>query len=96
MNEDVYVSPNVWKIYTISYMHYNTVGTLVGIVVGLLVSYLFPTDQKVDLKLLTPCIRKFMYHDSRGAECCNMREEDSVNTITMDKKYIPETQDTKF
>lgn len=61
MNEDVFVSPDVWKIYTISYMHYSTIGTIIGIVVGLAVSLLFPTDKHVDPKLLTPCIRKFVY-----------------------------------
>lgn len=58
MNEDVYVSPDVWTIYTISYMHYSTVGTFIGIAVGLVISLLFPTDQNVDPKLLTPFIRK--------------------------------------
>lgn len=61
MNEDVYVAPNVWKIYTISYVHYNTIGTIVGIAVGLIVSFLFPVDQNIHPKLLTPFIRKLMY-----------------------------------
>lgn len=61
MNEDVYASPNTWKIFTVSYMHYPTIGTFVGIAVGLVVSLLFPTDQNIDPKLLTPCIRKLMY-----------------------------------
>ncbi|VVC39886.1 Sodium/solute symporter [Cinara cedri] len=95
MNEDVYVSPNVWKIHTVSYMHYNTVGTLVGIGVGLLVSYLFPTDQKVDLKLLAPCIRRFMYHDSPNPECCSMKEVKPASTINTDEKYV-HTHDTKL
>lgn len=63
MNEDVYVSPNVQKIFTISYAHYTTIGTVIGIVVGLAISLLFPTDQKIDPKLLTPFVRKFMYPD---------------------------------
>lgn len=58
MNDDVYVGPNVWKIFTVSYMHYNTIGTVVGIAVGLVVSWLFPKDQNIDPKLLAPCIRK--------------------------------------
>jgi len=58
MNKDVYVSPNVWKIYTVSYMHYSTIGFLVGMAVGLAVSLLFPTDQCVDPKLLAPWLRK--------------------------------------
>lgn len=58
MNDDVYVSPNVSKIFTVSYMHYNTIGTVIGIAVGLVVSWLFPTDQNIDPKLLAPCIRK--------------------------------------
>lgn len=57
----MYASPNVWKIYTVSYMHYSTVGTLVGIAAGLVVSLLFPTDDEVDPRLLTPCIRKFTH-----------------------------------
>lgn len=61
MNEDIYVSPNVWKIYTVSYQHYSTIGTLVGIAVGLIVSLLFPTKQNIDPKLLTPFIQRFMY-----------------------------------
>lgn len=61
MNEDVYVSPNVWKIYTISYQHYSTIGTLIGITVGLFVSLMFPTKQNVDPKLLTPFVRELMY-----------------------------------
>lgn len=61
MNDDLYVSPNVWKIYTVSYMHYNTIGTIIGIAVGLAVSFLFPVDQNIHPKLLTPFIRKFMH-----------------------------------
>lgn len=61
MNDDVYVNPNLPKIYTLSFMHYSTVGTLIGIAVGILVSLLFPVEQNIDPKLLTPCVRKFMY-----------------------------------
>lgn len=61
MNEDIYVSPNVNKMFTVSYMHYNTIGTVVALIVGIVVSLVFPTEQKIDPKLLTPCIRKFMY-----------------------------------
>lgn len=61
MNNDVYVSPNVWKIYTVSYMHYSTIGFLVGMAVGLAVSLLFPTDQCVDPKLLAPWLRKLTH-----------------------------------
>lgn len=62
LNEDVYAGPDVPTIYTISYMHYSTIGTLVGIAVGLAVSLLFPEEeQDVDPKLLTPFIRKFVY-----------------------------------
>lgn len=60
MNEDVYVGPNVWKIYAISYMHYSTVGTLVGVAVGLVVSLFFSPDKRVDPKLLAPCIREYV------------------------------------
>jgi len=62
LNEDVYAGPDVPTIYTISYMHYSTIGTLVGIAVGLAVSLLFPEEeQDVDPKLLTPFIRNFAY-----------------------------------
>ncbi|CAH1726372.1 unnamed protein product [Aphis gossypii] len=62
LNEDVYAGPDVLTIYTISYMHYSTIGTLVGIAVGLAVSLLFPEEeQDVDPKLLTPFIRKLVY-----------------------------------
>lgn len=61
MNDDVYVNPNLSKLYTLSFMHYSTVGTLVGIAVGILVSLLFPEEQNIDPKLLTPFVRKFMH-----------------------------------
>lgn len=61
MNDDVYVNPNTPKIYTLSFLHYSTVGTLIGIAVGILVSLLFPVEQNTDPKLLTPFVRKFMY-----------------------------------
>lgn len=61
MNEDVYVGPNVMKMYTIPYAHYTTIGTIIGLVVGLVISLLFLTDQKIYPKLLTPFVRKLMY-----------------------------------
>lgn len=82
MNEDVYVSPDVWKIYTVSYMHYSTIGTLVGLVVGLVVSWLFPSDQKIDPKLLTPCIRKIMYPDYKNTKILN--ETEFGQTVSLD------------
>lgn len=87
MNDDVYVSPNVWKIYTVSYMHYSTIGIIVGIVVGLSVSLLFPTGQTVDPKLLTPFIRKLMYPNYMVKPVTN-------GTIT--EEYKPVCQDTKL
>lgn len=60
MNEDLYVSPNVWKIYAVSYLHFNIIGTLIGIAVGLAVSILFPMEQNIDAKLLSPFVRKFL------------------------------------
>lgn len=71
INEDVYASSNVWKIYTLSYMHYNSIGLILGIVIGLVVSMLFPTDQKVDPKLLSPCIRNLVYPDYKAREKSN-------------------------
>lgn len=61
MNEDVYVGPDVLKIYAVSYLHYSTIGTVVGIAVGLIVSLLLPSDQEIDPKLLTPFVRRLMY-----------------------------------
>ncbi|XP_050435700.1 sodium-coupled monocarboxylate transporter 1-like [Adelges cooleyi] len=61
MNDDVYVSPDVPKIYTLCYNHYSTLGMLIGLAVGLAVSLIFPTEQDYDPKLLTPCIRNFVF-----------------------------------
>lgn len=83
LNEDVYASESVWKIYTVSYMHYSTIGTLVGIAVGLVVSLLFPTEQKLDPSLITPFIRKFMYPSdttSQHTKETNTEEQEIENT----------------
>lgn len=82
INDDVYASPNVWKIYTVSYMHYSTVGTLVGIAAGLVVSLLFPTDEEVDPKLLTPCIRKFMHPTFMTEKNFNRTEADEYEPVS--------------
>lgn len=86
MNEDVYVSPNVWTIYTVSYFHYSTIGTLVGIVIGLAVSLLFPTDEPVDPKLLTPFIRKFMYPEYMVRSKSNGTNVDEYKPVSQDTK----------
>lgn len=89
MNEDVYVMPNVWKIYTVSYMHYSTIGTIIGITVGLAISLLFPTDQDIDPKLLTPFVRKLMYPDYKA--------NNKRNGTKVDDLYVPVSQvDTKL
>lgn len=88
MNDDVYVSPNVMKIYTVSFMHYTTVGSVVGVAIGLIVSLLFPTDEEVDPKLLTPCVRRFMYPDYM------IRSKNSNGTEAAD--YTLVSQDTKL
>lgn len=85
MNEDVYLSENVLKIYTVSYQHYSTIGTLVGVAVGLIVSLLFPTEQDIDPKLFTPIIRRLMYP----------KYIDKPNGIKTEE-YTPVTQDTKL
>lgn len=87
LNEDVYVSPKVWTIYTVSYMHYSTIGTFVGIVVGLVVSWLFPSDQETDPKLLTPCIRKLIYPDYKKSKKLN--ETDSGQAISLNTLELP-------
>lgn len=87
MNEDVYVGPNVWKIYTVSYMYYNALGCFIGIAVGLVVSMLFPQKQDIDPKLLTPFIRKFIYPKYIAKE-----KSDGVKT----KDYKPVCQDSKL
>ncbi|XP_025406146.1 sodium-coupled monocarboxylate transporter 1-like [Sipha flava] len=66
MNEDVYVSPNVQKVFTLSYMYFGTIGTVVGMAVGIIVSLVFPSKQSIDPKLLTPCIRKYMHYEHKG------------------------------
>lgn len=79
MNEDVYVSPNVWKIYTVSYQHYSTIGTIIGITVGLIVSLMFPTKQNVDPKLLAPFVRKLMYPENRDKSIVTSHEEHATD-----------------
>jgi len=89
LNEDVYADPNLWKIYTISYFHYSTLGTIVGIAVGLAVSLLFPLDQEIDPKLLTPFVRHFMFpgYVAKAKE----------NKTNMVEEYAPVAQqDTKL
>uniref|UniRef100_A0A2S2RBZ7 Sodium-coupled monocarboxylate transporter 2 n=1 Tax=Sipha flava TaxID=143950 RepID=A0A2S2RBZ7_9HEMI len=81
MNEDVYVSPKVWKIYTVSYMHYSTIGTFIGIIVGIVVSWLFPSDQKVDPRLLTPIIRQLMHPDYKNREMLNKNETGQIVSL---------------
>lgn len=89
MNQDVYVSPNVWKIYTISYMHYSTIGFLIGLAVGAIVSVLSSTRQNVDPRLLAPCIRKFLYTEyqenatSNGVENTGQRVWGSLQDTTL-------------
>ncbi|CAI6360553.1 unnamed protein product [Macrosiphum euphorbiae] len=92
LNEDVYASPNVWTIYTVSYMHYSTIGTLVGIAVGLAVSLLFPTDENVDPRLLTPCIRNFVYPKYMTKTVTNGKNIAHNKTDT----YEPVSQETKL
>lgn len=89
MNKDVYVSPNVWKIYTISYMYYTSLGTIIGIAVGLAVSLIFPQEQDIDPKLLTPFIRNFMYPKY-------MTKEKLDTVKTEEYKPVSQDQDTKL
>jgi len=92
LNEDVYASPNVWTIFTVSYMHYSTIGTLVGIAVGLAVSLLFPTDENVDPRLLTPCIRNFVYPNYMT----EMVPKNGKTTHNKTDTYEPVSQETKL
>lgn len=80
LNEDVYASENIWEIYTISYMHYSTIGTLVGIAVGLIISLLSPMEQKLDPKLVTPFIRKLMYSSHTTTENSKTEEQEMEST----------------
>lgn len=82
MNEDVYVSPNVNKIFTVSYMHYNTIGTIIALVVGITVSLAFPTEQTVDPKLLAPCIRKFMYPKNTPKTKCDVKSTEEYQLVS--------------
>lgn len=86
MNDDVHVSPNVWKIFTISYMHYCTIGTLVGIAVGLIISFLFPKNQNIDPKLLTPFVRKIKYHNNRTKAKGTSTAEEYISAAFQDTR----------
>lgn len=86
MNEDVYMSPNVWKIYAVSYMYYSLIGSLTGIAVGLVVSLLFPEEQDIDPKLLTPFIRKLMYPKYMLKENLNKVNIEEYNLVSQDNK----------
>lgn len=90
MNEDVYVSRNVWKIYTISYLHYTTIGTVIGLAVGIIVSLLFPINKDIDPRLLTPFIRRFAYPKYM------MTANEKSNNKSRLEEYCPVTQDTKL
>jgi hypothetical protein len=85
MNDDVYVSPNVWKMFTVSYMHYNTIGTGIGIVVGLIVSWLFPIDQNIDPKLLAPCMRKKITKQSTKMVEIYLTKSDDNSPVPQDQ-----------
>ncbi|KAL5235937.1 hypothetical protein ACI65C_003347 [Semiaphis heraclei] len=91
MNEDVYASPNLPTMYTISYMYYTTIGTLVGIAVGIVVSLLFPTEQNVDPKLLTPFIRNFVY-----PKYMTEKVQNGGTTHNKNETYELVSQDTKL
>lgn len=86
MNEDVYVGPSVWKLFTVSYLHNYTIGTFVGILVGVAVSLAFPTQQNVDPKLLSPCIRFLMGPKRKAADKLNESKHE----------YEPVSQDTRL
>ncbi|XP_050533671.1 sodium-coupled monocarboxylate transporter 1-like [Daktulosphaira vitifoliae] len=87
LNNDVYAAPDVWKIFTISYMHFSTLGPLIGIVVGLIISIIFPSDQQVDPKLLTPFVRRIVYPN-------HQIQKDKFNGIKSDE-YILVPQNIK-
>ncbi|XP_015365034.1 PREDICTED: sodium-coupled monocarboxylate transporter 1-like [Diuraphis noxia] len=91
VNEEVYASPNVSTIYMISYMYYSAVGTLVGIAVGLAVSLLFPMEQNIDPRLLTPFIRNFVYPKYMAEKVPNGRTANNKNDT-----YELVSQDTKL
>lgn len=85
MNDDVYVSPDVWKFFTLSYMHYNTIGTAIGIAVGLIVSWLFPIDQNIDPKLLAPYMRKKITKQSTKTEEFYLTKSDENCPVSQDQ-----------
>ncbi|KAL4085013.1 hypothetical protein QTP88_027860 [Uroleucon formosanum] len=91
LNQDVYASSNLWSIYTVSYMHYCTIGTFVGIAVGLAVSLLFPTDESVDPKLLTPWIRNFV-----NPKYMTKTVQNGKTTHNKTDTYEPVSQETKL
>ncbi|XP_050436170.1 sodium-coupled monocarboxylate transporter 1-like isoform X1 [Adelges cooleyi] len=90
MNDDVYVSPDVRKIFTLSYNHYSTLGTLIGVAVGLAVSLIFPTEQDYDPKLLTPCIRNFVFPKYMA------QDKKPANGKPAPEEYALVPQDTKL
>uniref|UniRef100_A0A2S2Q026 Sodium-coupled monocarboxylate transporter 2 n=1 Tax=Sipha flava TaxID=143950 RepID=A0A2S2Q026_9HEMI len=86
MNADVYVNPNVNKIFTLSYMHYNTIGTIIALVVGIVVSLMFPTEQNIDPKLLAPCIRKCMYLKNSTKTKCEANKTEEYQLVSQNTK----------
>lgn len=98
MNEDVYVAPDVWKIYTVSYLHYNTIGAVVGVAVGLAVSLLSPVRQEVDPRLLAPFVRRLVYSGHRdGGASKGAAANGGGARPTADERYAPVAQlDTRL
>lgn len=97
MNEDVYVAPDVWTVYTVSYMHYSTIGTVVGIAVGLAVSLLLPVRQDIDPRLLAPFVRHLIYPARRGGAPKAAATNGGGARPTADERYEPVGQlDTRL
>lgn len=60
VGDGVYIHRDLNPIHALSFLYYTPIGALVGVIVGLLVSYLTGGNdlEKLNPKLITPPIRK--------------------------------------
>lgn len=63
MTDVVYASENVFNGFLLSYMYYTGFGTIVGLVVGIAVSWFTSKPEQLEElnpELITPLIRRFL------------------------------------
>ncbi len=62
--EGVYAHEDLFPLYALSYYHYTVLGTFIGVVVGVLVSWMSSTSddelQKLHPDLITPVMRRYL------------------------------------